>query len=299
MSNPQLVALSRRSKLIVVLFVGLALAPLWLKGMGPTHTEKAFDTVADPQISLTNLQGQIVIRGWDRSQVHAVCNTASPRVEIDTETMPREGKAERLYITAHPMDRAVSSSDEVTDCTLDVPLASSLEIHNRQGGVVISHLEGQHARIESADAKISASDIAGHLTARSLGGDIDIVRPSGRVEAYSITGNLSFTDPTSKDLRGNTNSGRIIYHGDFMPAGEYVFSTYSGNIEIIPPASASFELSAKTLKGKVENAFSLKPKKHYAPPFPSAQSLLGTHSTGNATVELTSFSGHIRIHPQP
>jgi hypothetical protein len=284
---------------IMSVVAGLTLGPLALWAASPGRIEKTIDTVADPEVSVTNLRGQIVVRGWEKSQVHALCITVSPRVAIDTETMPKAGKAERLQFTTHAVDPSVSGPEETADCTLQVPSAASLEIRNRQGAVQIEKLEGQHARVESTDGKITASDVAGHLVTRTLAGDIEITRPAGRVEAFSITGNLHFTEPTSKSLRGNTNSGRIVYQGDFMPAGDYILSTYSGDIELALPASASFDLTAKTVKGKVDNTFSLTPRRHAAPPFPSANSLLGTHSTGDARVELTSFNGRIRVRQQP
>ncbi len=288
----------RRKRLLSYL-AALVVGPLVVWAAEPVRIEKTFDTIPDPEVSLSSIRGQVVVRGWEKYQVHTICNVASPRMEIDTETIPHTGKAERLQLKAHAVDPSVTPSEETTDCTLDVPAGASVDIQNRQGSIQIEKLTGQHARLESADAKITATDVGGHLTARSMRGDIDVVRPAGRVEAYSITGNLKFTDPTSKDLRANTNSGHISYQGDFAPAGQYILSTYSGNIAVVLPPSASFELTAKTVKGKVENAFSLKPARHTTLPFPSANSLFGTHSTGNATVELTSFSGRINLRPQP
>jgi hypothetical protein len=276
----------------------LLAAPLTLLAVGPAHIDKTFDTTSDPQVTLTNLRGQIVIRGWEKSQVHAQCTLASPRVQVESEVMPPTGRAERIHLSTHVLDPLLSGNDEAADCTLDVPVGASLEVRNRQGSAKVEGLQGQHASIESADGRIAASDVAGHLTARSLGGDIEIVRPSGRVEANSITGNLIFREPTSKNLRGNTNSGHILYQGDFEPTGEYILSTYSGDIEVVVPPSASFELSAKTVKGKVDNAFRLEPKRRAPSPLGSASSLLGTHNTGAAMVELTSFSGHVLVHPQ-
>jgi len=218
---------------------------------------------------------------------------------MDTEALPGAGAAERIQLTAHVLDPLVGGSDETTDCTMDVPLGASLEIRNRQGSVQVENLQG-HTWVESAGGRISATDVSGHLTARSLGGDIEIVRPSGHVvEAFSITGALHFVAPTSRRLRGNTNSGKIAYEGDFVSGGDYVLSTYSGDIEVICPPSASFELNAKTVKGKLENVFSLTPKHRSVSPLSSARSLLGTHSTGNASVELTSFSGTIRVRHLP
>jgi hypothetical protein len=289
----------KNRKRIISIMAGLTLGPLALWAASPGRIEKTIDTTPDPEVSVANMRGQIVVRGWEKSQVHALCNVVSPRVEIDSETMPKAGKAERLQLTTRAVDPSVTGPEETADCTIQVPSAASIEIRNRQGAVQIEKLEGEHARVESADGKITASDIRGHLVTRSMAGDIEIIRPAGRVEAFSITGNLSFKDPASKSLRGNTNSGRIVYQGDFMPTGDYILSTYSGDIEVALPASASFDLTAKTVKGKVDNTFSLTPKRHATPAFPSANSLLGTHSTGDARVELTSFNGRIRVRQQP
>lgn len=276
------------------------LAPLGLAlAASPGRLNRTFDTTLDPQISLNNLRGQVVVRGWDRPQVHAQCVTQSSRVEVDAETIPRTGPAERIQLATHVLDPLVTGEAETVDCTLDVPAGASIEIKNRQGSVQIERIQGLHAWVESAGGRISATDITGHLVARTLGGDIEIVRASGRVEAVSITGSLRFVSPTSKNLRGNTNSGQITFTGDFAPGGEYVLSTYSGDIEVVCPEAASFELKAKTVKGKLDNAVRLTPKRHPVAPFGAASSLLGTHNTGNAIVDLTSFSGTIRLRQQP
>ena len=265
---------------------------------GQTRFDRVFDTTANPRISITNMTGEVTIKGWDKPQVHALCTTSSSRVEVDSETMPRSAPAEKIHFTTHVLDPLVSGKDETADYVLEVPLNSSLEIRNRQGSIRIEKLLGE-AWVESVVATIFVADVAGHLAVRSVGGDIEIVRPSGRVEASSITGNLHFLFPTAPKLRGSTTSGNIVYEGDFVAGGDYTLSAYSGGMDIFCPSSASFELNAKTVRGKLNNSFPLEPKRHSASPLSSANSLLGTHNTGNATVELTSFSGNIRIRRQP
>lgn len=288
----------KRSFRLTALFAGLAIAPLAIWAASPEKVEKIIDTNGEPEVQISNMRGQVVVQGWDKSQVHALCNVSSPKVEIDTEAMPKTGKAERVELTTHVLSVPPTSSEDFADCMIQVPSASNLDIRNRQGPVEVSKIEGLHTRIETTDGKITASDVRSHFVARSLGGDIEVNRPIGRVEAFSITGNLRFTEPASKSLRGNTNSGHIVYQGDFVTAGDYILSTYSGQIDVTLPSSASFDLMAKSVKGKVDNTFELTPKRHTSAPFPSGSSLFGTHSTGNARVELTSFSGQIRVREQ-
>ena len=100
-------------------------------------------------------------------------------------------------------------------------------------------------------------------------------------------------------MRGRTTSGKINYEGDFAPGGDYVLSSYSGDMNVACPTSASFELRAKTVKGKLDNAFAITSRRESASPMLSANSLVGVRNTGRARVELTSFSGTIHIRPQP
>jgi DUF4097 and DUF4098 domain-containing protein YvlB len=290
----------RRSTGWVLLLLGVPVGALI--AANPARVEKTlqFQTGPSPRITLSNLSGQVVVRGWDKGQVRALCATASPQVSIEAEPMPATGTADKIHFTTHILDPMLTGQTEVADYTLDVPLESSLEIRNRQGSVRIEKLSGE-AWVESVGGAIIVTDVSGHLAVRSVGGNIDVIRCSGRVEASSITGNLRFVSPTTSKLRGTTTSGKIVYEGDFAPGGDYILSEYSGEMEILCPASSSFELNAKSVRGKVQTdpELSLVPRHHPDYPPVGASSLFGTHNSGNATVELTSFSGNIHIRRQP
>jgi len=258
---------------------------------------KTIETTGTPRITLTNLAGQVVVRGWDKPQVHVEYTVHSPRVEVDTELMPPSGAADKVRFTTHVLDPLVSASEQGADYTLDIPAGSSVEIRNPQGSVQIEKVQA-YAAVESVGGRIVVNDFSGHLIARTVGGDIEILRPSGRVEAYSITGNLHFVSAATSKLRASSTSGRILYEGDFAEGGDYILSAYSGDMDIVCPRSSSFELRAKTVRGKLDNSLFLTPKRKASSPAYSGNSLLGTHNTGRASVELTSFSGTIRVRPQ-
>ncbi len=263
----------------------------------PKHLEKTIETIPNPRVSLSNLSGQVVVKGWDKNQVHVVCNIPSTRVEVDTEVLPATGPAEKVHFTTHVLDPMATANDETADYLLEVPAGASIEVRNPQGSVRLEGLRAETA-VESVGAPINATDLSGRMSLQSMGGDIEVIRPSGRLEAYSITGNLHFVSPATMKLRGSTTSGKILYEGDFVSGGDYMLSAYSGDMNIICPASSSFELSAKTVHGKVDNRLDLNFRRHPASPLTAGNSLLGTRNTGNATVELRSFSGTIHIRPQ-
>jgi hypothetical protein len=214
---------------------------------------------------------------------------------MDADIMPAKGAADRLRFSTHVLDATVAGKDQAADYLLDVPFGANLEIRNPQGSIRVEKLQSDDTALESVGGALLVSDFSGHLLLRSVGGDISILRPSGRVEAYSITGNLHIVSSSASKLRVSTTSGRILYEGDFPDGGDYAFSAYSGSIDVFCPPSASFELTAKTVRGKLDNEMPMKIRRGGATPLSTANSLLGTHNTGKATVNLTSFSGTIRI----
>jgi hypothetical protein len=268
-----------------------------VRAAGEGRVEKTFDTTREPRINLHNLRGVVLVRGWDKAQVHMIYTTASARLEVDNEILPESGPAEKLHFDTHLLDAALPSSDQVVDYTLDVPSGASLEIRNPQGKIRVEGMQAD-ASVVSVGGDITVADYSGHLSVRSVAGNIEILRASGSVEADSTTGNLHFVSPSTTRLRGSTTSGRILYEGDFMDLGDYILSAYSGDVDIVCPASASYELSAKTVKGKVINTMPMNHRRESATPLGSANSLLGMSNTGKANIELTSFSGNIRIRPQ-
>ena len=279
--------------------LGIILCSLALPGIlvaaDGNRSEKTFETTPSPRVTVSNMTGQILVRGWDKPQVHILCTVISPRVEVDSEVLPPNELADKIHFSTHLLDPLTVGKDQTADYSLDVPMGSSLEIRNPQGSVRIEKLQSDDTSVETVGGAILISDFSGHLFVRSIGGNIDVTRASGRVEAYSITGDLHFVSPETSKLRATTTSGRILFEGDFADGGDYSLSAYSGDMDIVCPRSASFELSAKTVRGKLENEMPMTIRHQPATPLSSANSLFGTHLTGKATVSLKSFSGTIRI----
>jgi hypothetical protein len=264
---------------------------------GEGRVEKTFDSTREPRVSLNNLKGHVLVRGWDRAAIHLVYSSASPRVELDSEVFPESGPADKVRLQTHVLDPTISPDDQAADYLLDVPVGTSLEIRNPQGKIIVEGMQAD-ASVQSVAADISVRDYSGSLLIHSVAGDIELIRPSGNVEAYSITGNLHFVSPSTSRLHASTTSGNILFEGDFLDRGDYILSAYSGDLDVVCPSSASFELTAKTLKGKVTNTLPMTHRRESASALGSHNSLLGVHNSGRANVELTSFSGNIHIRPQ-
>lgn len=283
-------------KLLLLPFLLALPATAWCSG--PLQRVDTFATIPNPDISLTNLTGTVIVRGWTEPRVHAVCQMASPRIEIDTTSIPDTGQVEKLELATHLLDPNLQGSNAKVDYTLDVPVGSSIEIRNPQGVVRIERLNGD-TWVASVGGDIFVSDASGHVIARSVGGRIDIVRSSGYIEVSSVTGGLRFDSPTSSRIHARTTSGQIIYEGNLVPAAEYVMETYSGDIDFMCPRSSSFELDARSVHGKVIHQLKVNRKPHHHSVSYYGNALYGTHNEGAATLELTSYRGNIYLRSEP
>lgn len=263
--------------------------------------EKTFDTTANPHIGLSNFMGHVVVKGWDKPQVHAVYSTNSPQTTIDLDQLPSSGTAEKIHFTTHVSNPTANAEEKSVSYTLEVPMGASIEIRNPEGRVDIDKLQGD-TTVDSVGGAIAVSDASGRLMVTSIAGDIEIIRPSGHVEATTICGNIHFVSPTGTFLKGHSTSGRITYEGDFVTGGEYAFSDYSGDIDLFLPRSASFELNKSTGRGKFYSEISPANRARSVPRTAydaHAHTLFGSNVSSTATLKVSAFSGNIRIHSQP
>jgi hypothetical protein len=108
---------------------------------------------------------------------------------------------------------------------------------------------------------------------------------------------MQMIDPSLESVRVQTSSGNILFDGSFLSRGIYIMKNFSGTIEVHFAPSDSFDVRAASLKGDVINQASFKPDTHGSshPESKWGHSLFGTMNDGHAKVELSSFSGTIKI----
>ncbi|HEV2349116.1 MAG TPA: DUF4097 family beta strand repeat-containing protein [Terriglobia bacterium] len=280
-----------------VLLLPMALA----QAANIVRQDKTIDTTANPHIGLSNFMGHVVVKGWDKPQVHAVYSANSPQTTIDLDQLPASGTAEKIHFTTRVSNPLANSDEKTVSYTLEVPMGADIEIRNPEGRVEIDKLQGD-TTVDSVGGAIAVTDASGRLTVTSIAGNIDIIRPSGHVEATTICGNIHFISPTGTFLKGHSTSGKITYEGDFVTGGEYAFSDYSGDIDLLLPSNASFELNKNTGRGKFFSEISPARRANSVPHAAreaGAHSLFGSNVSTTATLKVSSYSGNIHIRRQP
>jgi DUF4097 and DUF4098 domain-containing protein YvlB len=256
----------------------------------PHRQEQHFKVAARPVITIHNPNGLITVKAWSKSEVMVISTPASDQIEVDAEQM-----GNRVDVSTRELSDSVAPNDLRADFQINVPEDSELQIHNDSGSVTVSNVLGD-MNVETVGAGVDLEDAAGYLTVKTVGGSFQCVRCAGRIEVSSISGNFKLLDLRSYHVWAQTSTGNILFNGEFLPNGTYSLKNYSGVIEVRFSPGDSFDMSATSLKGKVNNEAKLTPsahQHHYLPKWGNA--LFGTFNDGRAKIELTSFDGTINI----
>jgi DUF4097 and DUF4098 domain-containing protein YvlB len=273
--------------------VGAILAGFVLAA-SPAHAdrmEKHFAVQSKPKVAIENSAGRIQVKAWTKNEVMVAWTNASGKVSVETEQA-----GNRVEVATRMNGDSVSADESKTDFEITVPIESELSVRTDSGNVTVDSVHGDMT-FDTVGANLQLSDVNGYTVVKTIDGSLVCTRCSGKLESNSISGNVQLLQPSLDSVRVQTSSGNIYFDGSFLSRGIYIMKNFSGTIEVHFSSSDSFDVNATSLKGDVINQASFKPDTHGSP-HPASKwghSLFGTMNEGHAKVELSSFSGTIKI----
>jgi DUF4097 and DUF4098 domain-containing protein YvlB len=250
--------------------------------------EKHFTVQGRPIVTVRNASGRVQVKAWSKNGVHVTWTNAGGKTAVETKQA-----GNRIEIATRATDERAAAENLKTDFEITVPVESELSVRTDSGIVTVESVHGDMT-FDSVGANLELSDVDGYLVVKTIDGSLLCTRCAGKLEANSISGNMQMIQPTLNSVRVQTSSGNILFDGSFLNRGIYIMKNFSGAIEVHFSSNDSFDLNATSLKGNVINQASFKPDIHHAPSR-WGQSLFGTMNDGHAKVELSSFSGTIKI----
>lgn len=255
------------------------------------HAEKHFAVQNKPKITVRNSNGRIQVKAWAKNEVQVSWTNPSGKTVVETE-----GAGNRVEVLTRETQEGLSPEDCKTDFEITVPVNSELNVRTDSGSVTVDSVHGDMT-FDTVGANLQLSDVEGYVVVKTIDGSLVCTRCSGKLEANSISGNVQMVQPTLDSMRVQTSSGNIFFDGSFLSRGIYIMKNFSGTIEVHFASSDSFDVNATSLKGDVINQASFKPDTHGSshPASRFGHSLFGTMNEGHAKVELSSFSGTIKI----
>jgi DUF4097 and DUF4098 domain-containing protein YvlB len=181
------------------------------------------------------------------------------------------------------------------DYVVTVPADASLTLHCTSGALRATGLHGD-VSLESATGSIEARDISdAHVHVNTLRGPVTLINiNNGHVEVTSVSGDVVLESVVGPKVQVNSNSGKIRYDGDFGYSGQYSFTSHTGDIDAVAPSYASIDVTASSVKGKLQDDFPLQPK-HAPFAVRAGNAFAGTVGKAASSVKFLSFSGRIHL----
>jgi hypothetical protein len=273
---------------------GLLLVSAAFAEPAPQHFEKHFAVKGRPVVVLQNVaNGRIEVKSSKNSEVIVSATQASNKISIETEQA-----GERVDITAMVLDNSAPANELEANFQLTVPEEAELQLRTQTGLVYVEQVMGDMT-LQSVAGDIHLKEVSGYIVVRTTGGSLVCTQCAGKLDFNSISGNAQVLQPGLTNVTLFTMSGNILFDGDFIRTGIYTMKSGKGTVEVHFSGNDSFDLKAQTATGSVDNQAEayLKPDSHGVRHIASrfTKGLFGTVGSGLAKVELSSYSGTIRI----
>jgi len=249
----------RRSSTVAV----LAAAALALLIAIPAYAEvtqefhKTVPLNADGRVSLSNINGDVEITGWNRNEVQIdAVKTARDQQRLDEARIDVNGSGSSVEIETHYPSHLMNNNPASVHYTLHVP---------------------QNARIDKINL------VNGALTVQKLSGEIEANLVNGKLRASDLTG--------SADL-ATVNGTMEANYASLNNVREIKLKSVNGSVNLLLPQSPNAEVEASTVNGGISTDFPLTVKGHWV-----GKNMSGTLGSGGVHIELSNVNGSIHVGP--
>lgn len=255
--------------------------------------ELRYSVQAGAILAVTNDTGSIMVRPASGNQIIVSAAPMSTKVEVDGAQA-----GNRVDIRSHALQKTTGDEGRV-DYYVQVPSGTAIILHNGNGALRVQNASGD-VSIDANGGSVEVSESSSvNVRVRTMGASVIVsgVRKA-HVEVSSVSGELTLHNVSGPQVTAETTGGPIHFIGDCAGGGDYSLSSHTGNIEVILPANASVDVSARSVNGTVEDGFQLQPDSHPTMPITAGKSFAGRANSGAASLRARTFSGKITVKKQ-
>ena len=210
---------------------------------------------ANGDVSLSNINGDVEITGWDRNEVQIdAVKKARDQQRLDEARIEIENGSDYVRIKTEYPHHQTNNNPASVHYQLHVP--QNARLHS------ISLVNGS-LTVQKVSAEVEASLVNGKARIDDLAGPVDISSVNGAIEAnYASLNNV-------RDIE---------------------LKSVNGSIELGLPSSPNAEIKASTVNGGIRTDFPLQVKGEFV-----GRRLSGTLGSGGTQIELSNVNGSIHI----
>lgn len=191
-------------------------------GRFTSQESKTFTVSGVPRVNVGTYDGQIVVHGWDKSEVmYTATKRAGEQDALKNISINSEQQGSTISINARSEENNGSTELEVY-----VPRRSSLHI-------------------SSDDGRLTVEGVNGDLTLRTGDGAIEVTNSGGQLQVNTGDGRIRVADFNGQ-LDARTGDGTIALEGTF---NGLTARTGSGTISLTVPAGSNFTIETNAEDG--------------------------------------------------
>lgn len=292
--------------LTFALLAGAAAAQPTPQGGTPVDERAASSLAAKPEVvvSLVARRGRVTVRGWERQEIRATSDTGGQfelqRADESKQTEP----AQRVQVVLSPATNSVDLNVprgatvrlKVTG-EVRVDDVAEVEIEAGDGTVYLRNIS-RSTEVSNLGNTI-LKDSSGRIYIRTVGGTVEVsdVQPDGvndTLQVNSVSGDCILERIGHARVEAETVTGNVTLLGALAPSARYNLRTISGDVRLALPSDSSFQINSRVgEEGEFTSEFPLKVQGNGKSS--GSRQLIGTYGGGDATLNLTSFNGSVRL----
>lgn len=234
--------------------------------MTEERIERTFETSESAEVDISNIDGTIEIRGWDRPEVRIVAVKAGADSDVSVEV---GGEGSRVWAKTRPAESLqnlfgwLKRTDRpaTVDYTAHVPRHADVSASGLSGPIRVAGVH-QAVKVRSVNGQIVLEDLSGEVSANTVNSAIEGRRIDGMLTTETVSGHVDLTDVQLSNLRAESVDGSIHVTGqvdNFLgeaingtvrltsslnPAGEYAVKTVNGSFRLAIPTDTDCEFVA-------------------------------------------------------
>lgn len=286
----------------------VAVCALFIAGAAiAEEIDRTLDVDRESRISISNLAGEVVVRGWNENRVH-VGGELGP--DVEELIFERDGK--QVTIKVKIPERSWGKKRVTSDLDIRVPQMSSLNVSTVSADVTVNGVRGEqrlqsvsgdvsteafeseiHAEAVSGDVAVVGRDADAVWRFTTVSGDIQVKDLSGEISAEVVSGDIEVGGGSFERVTLETVNGDIDFRGGLKNGGKMDVESVNGSVDVKFDGDVSARFDIETFNGGIRNCFGPKPERtsRHAPGW----ELDFTEGSGDGRVTIETLNGRVTI----
>lgn len=280
--------------------------------------EKAIETDAKVNIRSCVTAGDLIVRGWQRSEVRVLVTGGKVNFKVKQRSA-ENNKPEALEILG-VMTKGMYGCLKAERIEIEAPYGATLQVESKSqtgdegiwsfdslakvaaknvnGDILLRNIT-REIEVSSLQGNLAAEDSSGKITLKTFGGNIAAFRLkpndySDTLKLGSASGIVIIRDVKHKIIEAGSTSGGVGIYNSLVRGGNYDFNTTNGSVTLQLPPDFPFHLRATLTGGSGK----------FQSDFPACKSAVATgqprlidckNGADDTPINITSFDGVIHL----